>query len=52
MKILSGQADLASPYLTKLDLWTNAIQRIDVRQAARNVDCQCCKKRVFEYLEP
>jgi adenylyltransferase/sulfurtransferase len=52
IKILSGNVSLASPYLTKLDLWTNTIGRIDVRQAARDVDCRCCKKRIFEYLEP
>lgn len=52
MKILSGNVALASPYLTKLDLWTNTLGRIDVRQAARDVDCPCCKKRIFEYLEP
>jgi adenylyltransferase/sulfurtransferase len=52
MKILSGNVALASPYLTKLDLWTNTLQRIDVRQAATNADCPCCKGRIFEYLEP
>ena len=50
MKILSGQVDTISPFLTKLDLWANTVQRVDVVEACRDVDCPCCKKRDFEYL--
>ncbi len=51
VKILSGHEDAVSPYLLKLDFWTNEVQRIDVRRAAAGVDCLCCKQRKFEYLE-
>lgn len=51
IKILAGPSQAVSPYLTKLDLWINQVQRIDLRQSAANVDCPCCKRREFEYLE-
>lgn len=51
VKILSGNAAAISPYLVKLDLWTNQYQRIDATAASQNVDCPCCKQRKFEYLE-
>jgi adenylyltransferase/sulfurtransferase len=50
-KILAGRADLASPWLLKLDLWNNSVQRIDVREACRRVDCPCCKGGHFDFLE-
>lgn len=52
MKILSGRGEQASPYLLKLDLWGNTVQRIDVSAAAANADCPCCRHREFEFLEP
>lgn len=51
IKVLSGRIETISPYLTKLDLWTNTIQRIDVSVAAANVACPCCKGRRFEFLQ-
>ena len=51
IKILSGHPDAVSPYLLKLDLWTNAIQRIDLAAAAAETDCPCCRKREFPFLE-
>ena len=50
IKILAGQADLASPYLLRLDLWTNQVQRIDLRQACAAKACPCCAGRRFEFL--
>ena len=50
MKILSGRAEDASTFLTKFDLWGNTIQRIDIAEACRDVDCPCCKLRDFEFL--
>ena len=49
IKILAGRADQVSPFLTKLDFWTNQFQRIDTSVAGAN--CPCCKQRQFEYLE-
>lgn len=51
IKILTGQTQAVSPYLTKLDLWTNRIQQIDARAGASDNDCPCCKQRVFEFLD-
>ena len=51
VKVLSGHADQASPYLTKLDLWTNRLQRIDAARASAQADCPCCKHGVYEFLE-
>jgi len=51
MKILAGRGDAVSGYLTKLDLWTNTVQRIDAASACKNVKCPCCKGRDFEFLE-
>ncbi len=50
VKILSGNIEAISPYLLKLDLWTNALQRIDASVAASQVACPCCKGGHFEYL--
>lgn len=52
IKILTGQLDAISPYLTKFDLWTNAMSRIDVATAAADTPCPCCKEGEFEFLEP
>ena len=49
IKILSGRGQTVSPHLLKIDLWTNAIQRIDA--AIPQPDCPCCGHREFEYLE-
>jgi len=52
IKILAGHPDAASPYLLKMDLWTNTIQRIDTLSAAAETNCPCCKQRKFEFLQP
>jgi len=43
IKILTGQLDRVSPYLLKIDLWTNEIQRFDAARAAADGNCPCCK---------
>ena len=48
LKILAGQLDRINPYLTRLDLWNNTVQRIDARPRD---DCPCCRKLEFEFLE-
>jgi len=50
MKILAGRSQDVSPTLTKFDLWGNLIQRIDLAEACREVDCPCCKRHEFEFL--
>jgi adenylyltransferase/sulfurtransferase len=51
MKVLTGSLPQISPYLVKFDLWTNTMQRIDLRKLDAT-DCPCCKQREFEFLEP
>ena len=51
VKILAGLAQAVSGYLIKLDLWANTLQRIDVARACENVDCPCCRRKDFEFLE-
>jgi adenylyltransferase/sulfurtransferase len=48
LKILSGRSDAVSPFLTKIDFWTNQIQRIST---AGSPDCPCCRGGQFDYLE-
>lgn len=54
VKILSGNTDNVSPYLTKLDLWTNRVQQLTIssKNSDRKTDnnCPCCVQRNFEFL--
>ena len=51
VKILLGRLDVVSPFLLKLDLWSNQVQRLNLSNH-RNPQCECCGQRQFEYLEP
>jgi molybdopterin-synthase adenylyltransferase len=51
VKILLGRLDAVSPYLLKLDLWSNQVQRLHLANH-RNPQCECCGQRQFEYLDP
>ena len=48
VKILAGRSDAICPFLTKIDFWTNHIQRL---AADRSPDCPCCGSGHFDYLE-
>lgn len=50
IKILAGQLDAISPYLTKLDLWTNQVHRITAARQSDNA-CPCCRRGQFDFLE-
>jgi adenylyltransferase/sulfurtransferase len=50
MKVLCGSPEAASPYLLKLDLWANTVQRLEAERSAVAVNCPCCVGRRFEYL--
>jgi len=52
LKLLTGADDAVDRHLTKLDLWTGRVQRIDVAAAAADADCPCCRRREFEFLHP
>jgi molybdopterin-synthase adenylyltransferase len=51
LKILMGRMDVVSPYLLKLDLWSNQVQRLSL-SGLRDPACPCCGQGQFEYLEP
>jgi len=51
VKILAGRHDHVSPYLLKLDLWDNRLQRIDAASACKDTPCPCCKGGRFDFLE-
>ena len=49
IKLLTGQADAATPYLEKTNLWTNTVQRL---QLPIDPDCPCCGRRQFDFWSP
>ena len=51
IKILTGRDDAISPYLLKLDLWDNGLQRIDAAAACKDTPCPCCKGGHFDFLD-
>jgi adenylyltransferase/sulfurtransferase len=50
-KILSGRRDQISRELIYIDVWENAVRRIKVAPLLGKVDCPCCRRHRFEWLE-
>lgn len=50
VKVLCHRLDMVSPYLLKLDLWANQVQRLRLA-GQRDPNCPCCSRRDFEYLD-
>src|SRR5262245_42565442 len=50
-KILTGQIDKISRELIYLDVWDNLSRRIKIAPLLGKVDCPCCQRRKFEWLE-
>jgi len=50
VKLLAGAAGQASPYLTKLDLWTNTLQQIHAARACAETPCPCCGEGHYDHL--
>ncbi|MBN1553106.1 MAG: HesA/MoeB/ThiF family protein [Phycisphaerae bacterium] len=50
LKILAGRTEALSPYLTKLDLWSNQVRQIPAVRDPKNT-CPCCGQRRFDFLE-
>ncbi len=50
IKILSGRHEAVSPFLTKIDLWSNQVQQLRATRLP-NDTCPCCGLRRFEFLE-
>jgi len=50
IKILSGNRQSISRYLTIVDIWQNHLRQIDVRRLRDQVDCPTCKHGEFPWL--
>jgi adenylyltransferase/sulfurtransferase len=50
-KILTGHADKISRDLINVDVWDNIQRRIKIAPLLGKVDCPCCQRRRFEWLD-
>lgn len=51
LKILAGKLDKVNRELIYLDVWDNLFRRIKIAPLLGKVDCPCCGRRNFEWLE-
>lgn len=51
LKILTGRLDAINRELIYLDVWDNVQRRIKVAPLKGKVDCPCCGRKKFEWLE-
>ncbi len=51
MKILAGRREHINRDLIYLDVWENVQRRIKVAPLLGKVDCPCCQRRQFEWLD-
>jgi adenylyltransferase/sulfurtransferase len=50
-KILTGQLDAVNRELIYIDVWENIYKRIKIAPLLGKVDCPCCQRKNFEWLE-
>src|SRR5262249_59767281 len=50
-KILTGRRDQINRDLVYIDVWENVQKRIKISKLHGTVDCPCCQRRRFEWLE-
>jgi molybdopterin-synthase adenylyltransferase len=50
-KLLTGQLDRINRDLIYIDVWENITRRIKVAPLLGKVDCPCCRRRRFEWLD-
>src|SRR5947209_16811453 len=50
-KILTGRLDAINRDLVYVDVWENIQRRIKIAPLLGKVDCPCCQRRRFEWLE-
>jgi adenylyltransferase/sulfurtransferase len=50
-KILTGNRDKISRDLIYVDVWDNVQRRIKIAPLLGKVDCPCCRRRQFEWLD-
>jgi molybdopterin/thiamine biosynthesis adenylyltransferase len=51
LKILSGKRDRINRELVYVDVWENTFRRIKIAPLLGKVDCPCCGRKKFEWLE-
>ncbi len=51
LKILAGRKDQINRELIYLDVWDNVQRRIKIAPLLGKVDCPCCQRRNFEWLD-
>lgn len=51
IKLLTGQKDKVNRELIYIDVWDNVQRRIKIAPLLGKVDCPCCQRRRFEWLE-
>lgn len=51
IKILSGHREAISRTLTIIELWENRFRNMKLDTLRESVDCACCKRREFAWLE-
>jgi adenylyltransferase/sulfurtransferase len=50
-KILTGQLDAINRDLIFIDIWDNVHRHFKVARLKDTVDCPCCKRRAFDWLD-
>ncbi|MCI0639471.1 MAG: ThiF family adenylyltransferase [Gemmataceae bacterium] len=51
LKILTGKLDKISRELIYIDVWENTLRRIKIAPLLGKVDCPCCQRKRFEWLD-
>jgi molybdopterin-synthase adenylyltransferase len=51
LKILTGQLETINRELIYIDVWENISRRIKIAPLLGKVDCPCCQRKKFEWLE-
>jgi adenylyltransferase/sulfurtransferase len=51
LKVLTGRMDAINRELIYVDVWDNVQRRIKIAPLFGKVDCPCCRRRKFEWLD-
>lgn len=51
LKILTGQLDKTNRELLCIDIWDNTTRRTKIARLLGKVDCPCCQRKSFEWLD-
>jgi adenylyltransferase/sulfurtransferase len=51
LKLLAGKTDTINRELLYIDVWENVNRRIKIAPLLGKVDCPCCQRRKFEWLD-